>query len=288
MYKEAVYKYRSIYSYIEVLKPRESLLLTFLGMSGAILAGGGAYSAGRFWLTVLAIALGCEGCNGLTNYLDRDLDGLMHRTCTRSLPSRRISPAQRVLPLTLGLIVAGLVIAWFLNPLCFVAGIVGTVAAVVWRKTMWTHLLGSISGVAPLFIGWFAMKPRFDLTLILLALLIAFWVPLHVWSVMVAHRQEYLGAGIRIFPVTWETKDVVKIFLGLALVVYVLSLLIYVVGGFSWVYLVVANILGLVMLYANWRLLLSTSSRDAWKVYKLSAFPYLGIVFLVMLLDRLL
>ncbi len=287
MLRETAVKYRSIYSYIEVLKPRESFLLTFLGMSGAIIASGGAPSAGRFWLTVLAIALGCEGCNGLTNYLDRKVDGLMRRTCTRSLPARRIYPAQRVLPLTLGLLGAGLVIAWFLNPLCFAAGLLGTIAAVIWRKTMWTHLLGSVAGVAPLFIGWFAMRPQFDLTLLLLALLIAFWVPLHVWSVMVAHRQEYLGAGIRIFPVTWETKDVVRIFLVLALVIYILSLLVYVVGGFSWVYLVVANILGLLMVYANWKLLLSTSSRDAWKVYKLSAFPYLGIIFLAMLLDRL-
>jgi protoheme IX farnesyltransferase len=212
----------------------------------------------------------------------------MHRTCTLSLPSRRIHPAWKVLPLTLGLLVTGLAISWFLNPLCFAAGVIGTAAAVFWRKTAWTHILGSVSGMAPLTIGWLAMKPRFDSTLFLLLLLVAFWVPLHVWSVMVAHREEYLSAGIRIFPVTWETKDVVNIFLGLSIVIYAISLLIYVSGGFSWLYLIVANILGLSMVYANIKLMVSTSSRDAWKVYKLSAFPYLGIIFLVIVLETFL
>ncbi|MBI4331761.1 MAG: protoheme IX farnesyltransferase [Chloroflexi bacterium] len=278
----------SVSSYFEVLKPRESLLLTFLGISGAVIAGGGISDPERLLVTTLAVALGCEGVNGLTNYLDREVDGVMRRTCTRSLPARRIYPPQKVLPLTLGLIGAGLVIAWFLNPVCFVAGVVGTAAAVVWRKTAWTHLLGSISGVAPLAIGWLAMSPRFDWTLLLLSLLVAFWVPLHVWSVMVANRQDYLRAGVRIFPVTWETKDVVKIFLALSGVLFVLSVWIYTIGALSWVYLFVAVAMGISMVLANWKLMVSVDSRDAWKVYKLSAFPYLGIIFSVLVLETLL
>ncbi|MBI2934317.1 MAG: protoheme IX farnesyltransferase [Chloroflexi bacterium] len=278
--------YRSLAAYIEVLKPRESLLLTFLGVSGALMAGG-LYDSSRLLITVLAIALGCEGCNGLTNYLDRNLDTVMRRTCTRSLPSRRIQPPQKVLPLTLGLLGAGLAISWFLNPVCFLVGAAGTIAAVVWRKTMWTHLLGSISGVAPLLIGWLAVNPRPDWTLALTSLLVAFWVPLHVWSVMVANRQDYLKAGLTIFPVTWPVKSVVKIFLLLSVILTVLSIVIYAVGSFSWIYLAIALLLGLVMLYTNWRLMLSTASRDAWKVYKLSAYPYLGIMFAAMAIERL-
>jgi len=51
------------------------------------------------------------------------------------------------------------------------------------------------------------------------------------------------------------------------------------------VYLTMASLLGVVMIYANARLLVSGASRDAWKVYKLSAFPYLGLIFLAMTLD---
>lgn len=286
MVKETV-PYHSLASYLEVLKPRESLLLTFLGISAAIMAGGGISDPGRLLVATLAIALGCEGCNGLTNYLDRDIDSVMRRTCTRSLPSKRIYPPNKVLPLTLGLIAAGLGISWFLNPICFVVGVVGTISAVLWRKTAWTHLLGSISGVSPVIIGWVAMDARFSWTLVLICLLIAFWVPVHVWSVMVANRQDYLDAGLHIFPVTWKMKSVVMIFLALSAVLFGLSVLIYFAGGFSRLYLVVALVLGFLMVYANWKLLLSTASRDAWRVYKLSAFPYLGLIFLAMVIEIL-
>jgi hypothetical protein len=39
------------------------------------------------------------------------------------------------------------------------------------------------------------------------------------------------------------------------------------------------------MIYTSVRLLLSQTSISAWRVYKLSAFPYLGIIFLTMSLD---
>ncbi|MDZ4246570.1 MAG: protoheme IX farnesyltransferase, partial [Dehalococcoidia bacterium] len=83
-------------------------------------------------------------------------------------------------------------------------------------------------------------------------------------------------------------KNVVKIFFALSLVLYGLSLLIFYAGSLSWVYLVAANFLGILMVSANWRLVRSASSGDAWKVYKLTAFPYLGLIFLAMALDILL
>jgi hypothetical protein len=47
----------------------------------------------------------------------------------------------------------------------------------------------------------------------------------------------------------------------------------------------VANILGVAMVYATYRLLRTGMSRHAWRVYKLTAFPYLGVLFLTMGLD---
>ncbi|MFC1930421.1 protoheme IX farnesyltransferase [Chloroflexota bacterium] len=288
MLKQINLKKIPLYSYVEVLKPRESFLLIFIGMCGAIVAGNGWMPAGRLFLLLAALTMGCEGCNGLTNYMDRKIDGLMSRTCSRSLPSRRIAPPQKVLPLVLGLLGAGLILAWLLNPLCFVAGVTGTLAAILWRKTAWTHLLGCVSGVAPFALGWFAVKPQFDIMFLLISLLIGFWVPLHVWSVMVAHKQEYIRAGITFFPISWQEKNVVKIFFVLSLVLYGLSLAVFYVGSLSWIYLVTASFLGILMVSANWRLVRSAASRDAWKVYKLTAFPYLGIIFLAIALDILL
>jgi len=276
---------RSTGSYLEVLKPRETSLLTFIGIGAAVLAAGGYPPLERFFLIVVALLAGCAGCNGLTNYIDRDLDARMRRTRGRALPSRRIQPAERMLPLALALLAAGLALAWWLNPLCFLSGAVGTAAALIARKTSATHFLGIVSSCAPVLVGYLAVRPQLDPTIALLCLLIGVWVPLHVWSVMTANRSDYLGAGLAIFPVTWAIEDAIKAFFALSLVLYAASLGLYVAGGFGWFYLVAAALLGGLMVYASLRLLLTHASRDAWSLYKLSAFPYLGLLFLAMCVD---
>jgi len=60
----------------------------------------------------------------------------MQRTQHRVLPSKRISPAQKVLPLVITLGIIALIIAWFLDPLCFLFGLLGAIAASTWRKRM--------------------------------------------------------------------------------------------------------------------------------------------------------
>jgi protoheme IX farnesyltransferase len=183
------------------------------------------------------------------------------------------------------LIAIALAMAWILHPLCLLFGAIGVVAALSWRKTWATHLLGIISGCAPVLVGYLAINQQLNLTILHLCLLIAAWVPLHVWSLMISHRDDYIRAGVRIFPVTWETKDAIKVLVVLAILLYGISIALYRFGDFGIPYLVVANILGIATVVATFRLLLTGISKDAWRVYKLTAFPYLGLIFLTMGLD---
>ncbi|MDY6893263.1 MAG: protoheme IX farnesyltransferase [Chloroflexota bacterium] len=274
---------KGIIDYITVLKPRETVLLAFIGVCAAIIAGQGSVS----WVVLLhalaAIAIGSAGANGLTNYLDRGVDVRMTRTHLRALPAQRIVPARRALVWSLFLIVIALIIAWFLHPLCFVFGLTGTVAASIFRKRVMCVIQGGIAGCAPVLIGYVGVtQGKLDLTILFLCILIAVWIPLHVWSVMVANREDYLQAGIAYFPVTWETRDAIKVLMVLSILLYAASIVLWAVGNFGWLYFGVANILGLVMVYASYSLLRSNASRDAWRVYKLSAFPYLGVMFTVL------
>ena len=277
--------YTTVRNYIEVLKPRESSLLTFIGVCAAIIAGGGDLFF-RLFFIALTILLATAGANGLTNYLDRDVDARMQRTRHRALPSKRIEPPEKVLPLTVGLVIIGLVLAWQLHPLCFLFDIIGTTAAVVWRKrATCVFPQGVLAACAPVLMGWFAIKPTFGWEILLLCILIAIWLPLHVWSVMVANREDYLGAGLSYFPMSREASEAVKVLLVFSLMLYAASITLYLIGSFAWLYLVLANLLGIVMVYASSRLVISSSSRNAWRLYRLSAFPYLGLIFLTMCLD---
>ena len=276
---------KGLIDYITVLKPRETVLLAFIGGCSAIIAGQGSAPWDVLLLALAAITLGSAGANGITNYLDRNVDARMRRTHLRSLPARRIVPARKALVWSVFLVLVALTLAWFLHPLCFVFGLSGTVAASVFRKRVMCVIQGGIAGCAPVLIGYVAVTHQLDMTILFLCILIAVWIPLHVWSVMVANREDYLQAGVAYFPVTWKAKDAIKFLLGLSVLLYASSIALWAVGNFGWLYFGVANILGIVMVYANYNLVKSGASWDAWKVYKLSAFPYLGVIFTVLCLN---
>ena len=277
--------------YLNVLKPKETSLLVYIGACSAIVAAAaadGAFPVNTLILTVIAITCGSAGANGLTNYLDRDVDARMSRTCGRVLPAGRIKPPWKALPLIAVLIVIGLVLAWMLSPLCFAIGLVGMLASGILRKTVSCTYFGIIAGSSPVLIGWYAIsqQPVIGVMPVLFFCLIAAWTPLHVWTLMLANRSDYENAGLHYFPLSWPDKSVIKLLAVLSVALSIVSLLIYFLSGIlHWLYLVVAVLLSLLIIYAGIRLLLSPTSRNAWTVYKLSAFPYLGIIFTVMAVD---
>jgi len=272
-------------NYIEALKPLPSILLTYIGVCSAIIAGEGQLSL-KLFLIMVAILSTAAGANGLTNYLDRNIDARMQRTKNRALPSKRIYPPQKVLPLTIGLIIVGLVLAWQLHPFAFLAGLGGALAAATWRKKVTcVYPQGVLASCAPILIGWFAIKPALSWEILLLCLLLAVWLPLHVWSLIITHREDYLQAGLSYFPISYEIRNAVKVLLVFSLMLYATSIALYFIGSFAWLYLMVANLLGVIMVYAGSRLVISGASKDTWRLYKLSAFPYLGLIFLAMCLD---
>jgi heme o synthase len=272
--------------YINVIKPRETVLLVFIGMVTAFIAGEGSVPVERAVAILLAILTASAGANGLTNYLDRHVDARMERTCHRALPSGRLFPAQNALYFCLALSSAGLAMAWFLHPLAFASDLVGTIAAVVYRKRVTCVFpQGVIASCAPVLMGWLAIRTSVNWETLLLCVLISAWLPSHIWSIMLAHRADYRQAGITYFPLNREFKSVSRILVGFSLILVMASLGLYAASDFGWLYLGVALTAGLVMIYASWRLMRSQSSRDAWKLYKYSSFPYLGLLFLVMALD---
>jgi heme o synthase len=272
--------------YLDVIKPRETSLLVFIAVIAALAAGDGQIAIGRSFLILAAVLFASAGANGLTNYLDREIDARMQRTRHRALPSGGIYPPCRALVFTALLSVTGLIMAWYLHPYAFLADFAGTAAALIYRKRVTCVFpQGAVASCAPALMGWLAVKPYLDGEILLLCALIALWLPSHIWSIMIAHKEEYNNAGITYFPVNSSVKRIAKILVAFCVMLAAASLALYFIGNFGLLYLVVAILSGIMIVYASLRLLLSHNSRDAWKLYKLSAFPYLGLIFLAMGLD---
>jgi protoheme IX farnesyltransferase len=168
----------------------------------------------------------------------------------------------------------------------FLADAGGTLVAATWRKKMTcVYPQGVLASCAPILMGWLAVNRSLSWELLLLCILIAFWLPLHVWSVNITYRDDYRQAGLNYFPVNLEVRDAVKVLLAFSVMLYAASVALYFVGDFHWLYLALANMLGVLMVFAASRLVFSHAAKDAWRLYRLSAFPYLGVIFLVMCLD---
>jgi heme o synthase len=277
-----------IRDYFEVIKPRETGLLIFIGVITAFLAAEGNLSAGRFILILAGLLFASAGANGLTNYLDRNIDARMERTRRRVLPSGRIYPPERVLYYTAILTAIGFLLVWYIHPYAFLADLIGTAAAVVYRKRVTCVFpQGMIASCAPVLIGWFAIKSTLNWEIGLICLLIAVWLPSHIWSIMIANKEDYRNAGINYFPINSSFKTVSKILFCFSILLYAASIGLYFTGNLGLFYLVLANLFGLMIMYASLRLMISKKSKAAWMLYKISAFPYLGVLFLAIGLDIL-
>jgi protoheme IX farnesyltransferase len=269
-----------------VLKPRETGLLTVIGACTAFIAIYPDIQIIKFIVAILAIGIGSAGCNGLTNYLDRTVDGRMERTRRRALPQHLIDPPQKVLPMVLSLIMISLIMAWYLNPWCFIIGVIGVAASSLWRKTITCTIFGIIAGCCPILIGWLSANPVITAEIILITVLVAIWIPIHIWSVMVSKQHEYRNAGLNYFPLNLHLKITVRIMFVLGSILVAVSMLLYAMAFFHVVYFAVALVLGIVLLVSLLYLMIKTSSSIAWLVYKFSSFPYLGIIFAAMVVDK--
>jgi len=276
--------------YIEVLKPKETSLLLFIGLCSFLISAkvNTGFSAGDFLMVILAILLGSAGANGLTNYLDREVDSRMKRTCKRPLPDKRINPPEKALPLIILLITGGLISAYILSPVCFFIGLAGIIASSIFRKTFSCTILGIIAGSSPVLVGWYAVTkhPNIEILPVFLFLMIALWTPIHVWTLMIANRSDYENAGLRYFPLNYKDSEVIKILVILSFILAAITLSLYFcMRQFHWLYLIISIILNIILVIASIRLWLNPVNKNAWIIYKLSAFPYLGIIFAVMTID---
>lgn len=169
------------------------------------------------------------------NYLDRRIDKLMTRTRKRALVQGMISPRKALL-FAVGLLVSG-IIALFLgtNWLTLVAALFGWVAYVLVytfakRHTVYSTLIGSISGAVPPVVGYTAATNRFDwLALSLFAILVAWQMP-HFYAIAIYREKDYEIARLPVLTVVrgpttarFHIITFIVLFMGLSLLPSVLG-----------------------------------------------------------------
>ena len=204
----AVVSISSWRDFLELTKPKVTLLIVFTAVVGMVLASPGMVPLPALVFGTLGIALASGSAAAFNHVLDRRIDEQMARTRRRPLPTGHLQKRHAVIFATI-LALASMLILWlFVNRLtavltfCSLIGYAMIYTMWLKRATPQNIVIGGAAGAAPPILGWAAVTNSIDPHALLLFLIIFTWTPPHFWALAIARRDDYAKVGIPMLPVT--------------------------------------------------------------------------------------
>ncbi len=278
--------------YWRLTKPRIWGLLVFTGLVAMLVAfkqtPGSSLTPGLFATGAAALVLGSAGAEVLTNYHDRDIDGVMKRTMKRALPSGRIKPANAlafgmamaVLSVLIPLLLINAISAGFM-----LLGLLDNVVvySLLTKRRSWLNIiLGGISGGMPVLVGYTAVAGAVTPLALYMSALVIVWIPTHIWSLAIFNRKDYEAANVPMLPIVFGDRVASVCIAGTSALLAVFSVAIFLfTPNVSIFYTLTAIVLGGVVLAYSTKLALTQNNRTAWTLFKLTS-PYLAVIFFVL------
>jgi protoheme IX farnesyltransferase len=194
--------------YLELTKPKVSLLIVFTAIVGMVLASPRWIPLQALILGSIGIALASGSAAAFNHILDQRIDAQMLRTRRRPLPTGHLQEKHAVL-FAVSLAMASMVIlALGVNLLsavltfCSIIGYAMVYTLWLKRATPQNIVIGGAAGAAPPVLGWAAVTNSIDPHALILFLIVFTWTPPHFWALAIARRDDYAKAGIPMLPVT--------------------------------------------------------------------------------------
>ena len=286
-------------AYVGLTKPRIIELLLLTTVPVMFLAARGVPDLGLVVATVLGGTLSAGSANALNCVYDRDIDERMRRTRRRALPRHAVSHRSALLfGLALGVVstvVLGVYVNWLSAGLALAANVFYVVGytMLLKRRTTQNIVWGGAAGCFPALIGWTAVTGELAWPPVVLFLVVFFWTPPHFWALALRYREDYAAADVPMLPSVAPAAVVGRKVVTYAWVTVATSLLLWPVAGTSWLYPVVAAVLGAVfLLEAHGLARRSAASEDVAAIKPMRLFHwsnmYLSLLFLGVALDPLL
>ena len=281
-----------IKNYYELTKPKIWYLLVFTAF-GAALSASWLFDVPislTTWILLLGgVAAGSAAADTLTGYNDRDIDAIMERTKGRPIPSGRVSPKNALI---FGLVLSAisLIFSWFINIWAFLLMAFGLFDNIIvyskWlkRTSQYNIILGGFSGGAPALIGYVAVTFQNIEIGFVMAGLVFFWIPTHIWSLALHVKEDYKKAKVPMLPVVSSEIKSVRIIAITTLMMVVFGVIPFFFNQFGLIYLMTAAIFGVVMMILSLWLLIKPSEKASWLVFKFSS-PYLAALFIAFMVD---
>jgi len=277
--------------YLTLCKPKVVSLIIFTAVVGMFLATPNMVPWDVLIYGTIGIGLAASSAATINHVIDYRIDSIMARTMRRPLPEGRIS------------VVNAIIFAWFLGTISMgiLAFLVNTLTAgltalsligygfiysmFLKRATPQNIVIGGAAGAAPPVLGWTAVTGTLDPNSLLLFLIIFVWTPPHFWALAIYRRDDYAAADIPMLPVTHGVEFTRLQILLYTILLFVVTLLPYLVGMSGLFYLVGAVLLGAGFLYYAILMRFNHDDQLAMRTFSYSII-YLMLLFAFLLIDH--
>lgn len=278
-------------SYYTLCKPNVVYMMLITAVVGMLLAQETVPSISYMFIALLGIALCSGSAAAINQVIDRNADASMNRTDKRPLPQGDISPTHAsIFALVIGLL-GSIILYVFVNTLTMyltIASLIGYAfiyTVYLKRATPQNIVIGGLAGAAPPLLGWVSITNSIDPYSLLLVLIIFIWTPPHFWALAIYRKDEYAKESIPMLPVTHGVAFTKLQIVLYTIILFLVSLLPYIVLMSGVIYLVSAFILSSIFLYYSIKLYLGEGDEYAMKTFTYSIY-YIFLIFVALLTDH--
>lgn len=278
-------------NYLGLCKLKVVSLLIFSALVGMLLAVPGFPPLDLLIYATIGIGLASSSAAAINQCIEYKSDIHMDRTKNRPLADGRITIANAIAFAMFLMVISMLVLVFLVNTLTAVLTMISLVGyAIIYtaylkKMTPQNIVIGGIAGAAPPVLGWCAMTGEVHPYSLLLSLIIFVWTPPHFWPLAIAKREEYAKADIPMLPVTHGVEFTRLHILLYAILLFIVTLLPYLTGMSSLIYLASAVILGGGFIYFVLLMMRNKDNKTAMKTFGFSI-VYLMVLFTALLIDH--
>jgi len=277
--------------YIELTKPRISLLVLLVTAVGFALASPEAIDSALMAHTLLGTALVAFAANALNQLIERDADRLMRRTAARPIPSGRLGSSQACAFGTAAALIGSSYLALTVNLLAALLA-AATIGLYLFaytplkRRSVYNTLVGAVPGALPAMIGFAAARDAVTAPAWMLFAIVWVWQLPHFFAIAWMYREDYTRGGFRMLsradPDGVRTGRWVVV---CSVVLLLVSLLPFWMGVAGGAYGAGAAMFGTVLLLVGIRSSVLRTAGGA-RIMVIASVVYLPALLILMLLDR--
>jgi len=278
-------------SYYLLCKPNVVYMMLICALVGMLLAEDSVSSISTIIVALLGIALCSGSAAAINQVIDRNADAAMTRTDQRPLPQGELSAFHASsFAFVIG-VLGAFILYLYINTLTMVltlASLIGYAfiyTVYLKRATPQNIVIGGLAGAAPPLLGWASISNTIDPYALLLVLIIFVWTPPHFWALAIYRKEEYAKESIPMLPVTHGVAFTKLQIVLYTIILFIVSVLPYIVLMSGFVYLISAVVLSTTFMYYSIKLYFSNDDAVAMKTFNFSIY-YIFLIFVALLCDH--